>query len=151
VVGKNSLPGSNLRRQAVPIYTGGMNRSGDWMAQADRDLDHARHALDAKDFEWAAFAAQQAAEKALKALALSLGGEPWGHSLTALAEALPARVRPDEELLDCAKHLDKHYIPARYPNGFDSGYPGKLYTASEARSAIADATKIIAHCRDHLV
>ena len=35
------------------------------------------------------FAAQQGAEKALKALILTRGGEPWGHSITGLVEALP--------------------------------------------------------------
>ena len=39
------------------------------------------------DFEWAAFAAQQGAEKALQALILSRGGEPWGHSIAGLVEA----------------------------------------------------------------
>jgi predicted nucleotidyltransferase len=43
-----------------------MNRWRDWWDQSARDLAHARHALEAGDFEWAAFAAQQAAEKALK-------------------------------------------------------------------------------------
>lgn len=44
-----------------------MNRWRDWWEQSSRDLAHAKHALDDDDFEWAAFAAQQAAEKALKA------------------------------------------------------------------------------------
>lgn len=42
-----------------------MNRWGDWSEQASRDLRHAKHALQDEDFEGAAFAAQQAAEKAL--------------------------------------------------------------------------------------
>jgi len=41
-------------------------RSRDWFRQAEADLRHARHAAEDEDFEWAAFAAQQAAEKALK-------------------------------------------------------------------------------------
>ncbi len=59
-----------------------VNRWPDWWEQGMRDLKHARNALLDEDYEWAAFAAQQAAEKALKALILSLGGEPWGHSIT---------------------------------------------------------------------
>jgi len=31
-----------------------------------------------------AFSSHQAAEKAVKALAMSLGGEPWGHSVFSL-------------------------------------------------------------------
>src|SRR2546428_6424956 len=107
-------------------------RSRDWMTQAERDLRHARNAKDDADHEWACFAAQQAAEKAVKAVAVRLGGEPWGHSVTALFSALPESARPAAALLDRAKALDKHYIQPRYPNGFDSGAPGDYYTRAEA-------------------
>ncbi|MGQ9839523.1 MAG: HEPN domain-containing protein [Anaerolineae bacterium] len=53
-------------------------RSADWLRQAQRDLEHARH--DASDgyYEWGCFSAQQAAEKAVKALYQHLGGEAGG-------------------------------------------------------------------------
>ncbi len=127
-----------------------MNRWADWWEQASRDLAHAGHALADGDYEWAAFAAQQAAEKAIKALIIGYGGEPWGHLTTGLAEALPAPAVAPPAILDAARRLDKHYIPARYPNGFAAGYPGKLYTHGEAEQAIADATAIIEFCRGHL-
>lgn len=38
------------------------------MAQAQRDLEHARLSIGSGHFEWACFAAQQAAEKAVKAV-----------------------------------------------------------------------------------
>jgi HEPN domain-containing protein len=120
------------------------------MAQAERDLRHARHARDDADHEWSCFAAQQAAEKAVKALAVSLGGEPWGHSVTALLAALPADARPEDALIDAAKVLDKHYVQPRYPNGFDSGAPGDYYTAAEAQAAIGHAEAILVWCRDRL-
>ncbi|NTW21878.1 MAG: HEPN domain-containing protein, partial [Nostocales cyanobacterium W4_Combined_metabat2_030] len=41
-----------------------------WLRQAKRDLDHARLALSGGNYEWACFAAQQSAEKAVKALFL---------------------------------------------------------------------------------
>lgn len=123
-----------------------MNRWRDWWDQSARDLAHARHALDAADFEWAAFAAQQSAEKTLKALVMAEGGEPWGHLVSALVESLPATISAPADVLDAARRLDKHYIPARYPNGFADGYPGKLYTRGEAEQAIADATHITEFC-----
>ena len=122
-----------------------MNRWADWRDQSARDLAHARHALDDEDYEWAAFAAQQSAEKALKALVMARGGEPWGHLTTGLVEALPAPAA-DAAVLDAARRLDKHYIPSRYPNGFAASYPGKLYTKGEAEQAIADATLIVEFC-----
>jgi hypothetical protein len=53
-----------------------MNRWRDWWDQAERDVRHARHAVEDTDHEWSAFAAQQAAEKALEALILSQGPLP---------------------------------------------------------------------------
>ena len=125
-------------------------RSRDWMAQAERDLRHARNARNDGDHEWACFAAQQAAEKSVKALAVRLGGEPWGHSVTALLQALPESSKPDAALVDRAKVLDKHYVQPRYPNGFDTGAPGDYYTAAEAETAIQHAEVILAFCRDRL-
>lgn len=57
-------------------------RSADWMRQADADLRHARNALADGDYEWSAFAAQQAAEKAIKALFQVLHLDAWGHTLS---------------------------------------------------------------------
>lgn len=120
------------------------------MTQAGRDLRHARHAREDGDFEWACFAAQQAAEKAVKALAMGLGGEPWGHSVTSLLVALPEAQRAPEHLIEAAKVLDKHYVQPRYPNGFDSGAPGDYYTKGEADTAIIHAEGILDFCRHHL-
>jgi len=127
-----------------------VNRWRDWWEQARRDLAHAQHATVDGDHEWSAFAAQQAAEKALKALIQAFSGEPWGHLTSALVEALPSAAAAPPAILDAARRLDKHYIPARYPNGFAAGYPGKLYTAGEAEQAIADANTILEFCGSRL-
>jgi HEPN domain-containing protein len=113
-------------------------RHQDWMRQARLDLDHARLAAREGHLEWAVFAAQQAAEKACTALHMSLGGDACG--------ALPERHRAQEDLIDRAKALDKHYIPSRYPNGFDQSIPRDHYTEREAQAAIADADAILEFC-----
>jgi HEPN domain-containing protein len=122
------------------------DRSKDWLAQAQRDLDHAVHACGAEHFEWACFSAQQGAEKAVKAVYLHLHGEGWGHSVLKLLRGLADRVNVSEVLLDAARNLDKHYIPTRYPNGFDQGFPGEYYTRREAEEAIEYARRIIEFC-----
>jgi len=127
-----------------------VNRWRDWWEQAHADLEHARHALADQDFDWSAFACQQAGEKALKALLMARGAEPWGHSLTSLVEALSETMQVPEEITEAANRLDKHYIPARYPNGFASGFPAKLYTRGEAKRAIDDADQICSFGRSHL-
>ncbi len=121
-------------------------RHGDWLQQARWDLDHARAATRESHFEWGAFAAQQAAEKACKALHLSLRTAAWGHDVTHLLAALPPSHRAPSELVERAKALDKHYLPARYPNGFASGTPREHYTRREAEQAVADAEAIIEFC-----
>ncbi len=126
------------------------NRQSDWYRQAEADLRHARNARESGDHEWSCFAAQQAAEKAVKALIQSLGGEAWGHSVTILLGDLAERLEMPAEVLDAGKRLDKHYIPARYPNGYDQGAPTDFYTASEAETAIADADRILGYCRDSM-
>jgi HEPN domain-containing protein len=126
------------------------NRHADWFRQAEADLRHARNALEDGDHEWACFAAQQAAEKALKAVVQARGGEAWGHSVTILVGDLGERLDIPAGLLDAARRLDKHYIPTRYPNGFDAGAPTDYYTAPEADAAISDAEMILEFSRDSL-
>ncbi|MGQ9502522.1 MAG: HEPN domain-containing protein [Anaerolineae bacterium] len=126
------------------------SRHLDWLRQAEADLRHARNALVSGDYEWSCFAAHQAGEKALKALFRWLGMDAWGHTLTALIGNLPPHVWPGEKLIQCAKVLDKHYIPTRYPNGFDSGAPTDFYTPQEAEQAIECAQTIITFCRDQI-
>jgi HEPN domain-containing protein len=127
------------------------NRYADWFRQAEADLRHARNALEDGDYEWSCFAAQQAAEKALKAVFQKHGMDAWGHTVTALIGSLPAEVsKPSDSLINYARMLDKHYIPTRYPNGFDSGAPTDFYTKDEARSAIQHAEAILEFCRDQI-
>jgi len=52
-----------------------MRRHEDWLKQADSDLCAAEDSASSTHYEWACFQAQQAAEKALKALIISKGGD----------------------------------------------------------------------------
>ncbi|MDQ7040160.1 MAG: HEPN domain-containing protein [Rhodothermus sp.] len=121
-----------------------MQRARDWWVQAEADLRHARHALEDEDFEWACFAAQQAAEKALKAVFEQRGQQVWGHSVTRMLQALEDQgVSIEEALLNAAKTLDKLYIPTRYPNGLAEGAPTEFFTRPEAEHAIRCAEAIL--------
>ena len=126
------------------------NRYLDWFRQAEADLRHARNALDDGDFEWSCFATHQAAEKAVKAVFQKAGMDAWGHTLTALIGRLPQIKSAPDNIVNCSKILDKHYIPTRYPNGFDSGAPTDFYTEEEAQKAIQCAEEIIEFCRNQI-
>jgi HEPN domain-containing protein len=117
------------------------------MRQAQRDLEHARKDVADGYYEHACFGAQQAAEKAVKALYLSRHGEGWGHRVAKLLEETGTiGVEAPRERIDDAKRLDQYYVPARYPNGFESGAPMEFFTEEQARDAVHRAEDIIAWC-----
>jgi HEPN domain-containing protein len=122
-------------------------RSKDWLRQAESDRRHARHARDDGDFDWAAFACHQAAERAIKAVLQKRHLDAWGHTLSLLLTNLPPEARPEPAIVDQAKALDKHYIPTRYPNGFERGAPVDFYTRRDADESIAAAETILEFCR----
>jgi len=120
-----------------------VERSRDWMDQAHRDLEHARVSIESGHFEWACFAAQQPAEKAVKAVYERLGGGAWGRSVTELLQGLRERTEVPSELLDLARALDRLYVPARYPNGLAAGSPKDFYTKEDAEGAVRDSGAIV--------
>ncbi|RMF29654.1 MAG: HEPN domain-containing protein [Chloroflexi bacterium] len=124
-----------------------MNRSQDWFRQAERDLEQAEDARQAGRHEWACFAAQQAAEKAVKALHLSLGQEAWGHVVARLLRELPDPIPVPDHLVDRAKVLDNFYIPTRYPNGHPEGAPFEHYGPLQSEEAIRHARAILEFVR----
>ena len=124
-----------------------VERSKDWLDQAERDIKQAEASLRDGFYEWACFAAQQGAEKAVKALVQSLGGEAWGHSVTALIDSLPEGVKPNH-LRDQALELDQAYIPSRYPNAHPAGFPGKAFSRQNGERLIEYAKQILGYCRD---
>jgi len=127
-----------------------VSRTDDWMRQAIKDLEHAKKSLELGDYEWACFAAQQAGEKAVKALYQELGIEVWSHSISRMLLQLPTAYRPSKDLIDKAKELDIHYIPTRYPNFHPEGAPMDYYTRETALRAIEYAEEIIGFCRDKI-
>lgn len=123
------------------------DRSKDWLTQAQRNLEQAKDSAKADRHEWACFAAQQAAEMAVKGLHLSLGQEAWGHVVRRLLEELPAQVSTPSGLLEAARILDVHYLPTRYPSGHVSGAPGEHYGTVQSSEAIRYAGQILEFCR----
>lgn len=123
------------------------NRAGDWFRQAERDLEQAQDSRSAGRHEWACFAAQQSAEKAVQALHLHHNQEAWGHVVRRLLLELPETVRPDDSLVEKARVLDAFYIPARYPNGHPEGAPFENFGAVQSGEAIRYAREILEFCR----
>ena len=125
-----------------------MDRSQDWFAQAERDLAQAEESRDNERHEWACFAAQQGAEKAVKALHLSLGQEAWGHVVAKLLRELPIEVEP--RLVEKAKVLDNFYVGTRYPNGHPEGPPFAHYGEIQSEEALRYAGEILDFVRSQM-
>jgi HEPN domain-containing protein len=123
------------------------NRARDWFAQAERDLEQARASQRDGRHEWACFAAQQAAEMAVKALHLSLGQEAWGHVVARLLAELPS---PPDDLSEKAKVLDNFYVATRYANGHAEGAPFEHYGSIQSDQAIRYAGEIVEFVRARL-
>ena len=124
------------------------NRAQDWFLQAEHDLRHARRAREGGDHDWACFAAQQAAEKAVKALHQARGQEAWGHSVLRLLEALP--VSAPDLLIEKARSLDAFYVPARYPNGHFTGPAFEYYGPLQSEQALSHAGDVVEFVRQAL-
>lgn len=120
-------------------------RAGDWLRQAERDLEQARDSRAADRHEWACFAAHQAAEKSLEALHLSRSTEVWGHVVAKLLRALQPEA--PAELIHKAQVLDAFYVPTRYPNGHSEGAPLDHYGPLQSGDAIEYAEDIIRYVR----
>lgn len=127
-----------------------MERSADWMDQAQGDLEHAYHDLTAGFHDWACFSAHQAAEKAVKAVFQRLGSEAWGHSIADLLGELSLSRKVGQDLKDMGLELDKAYIPTRYPNAHPTGSPRRRYTRAEAERMIGYADQIVRFCENLL-
>ena len=120
--------------------------SARWIAQARDDLLFARWVLEEnRFFDKRCFVAQQAAEKALKAVAYREGArQVLGHSVASLLDALATRhpellpLRPD------ARRLDRFYIPTRYPNGLPAGAPFENYDRNDLLQAVEMTERVVA-------
>ncbi len=113
--------------------------------QAERHLEHAAKNVGFEAYEVAAFLAEQAVEKYLKAWWIIKKKEapPHTHSLTELGDALGV-----------PKHLRKHlvsltsdYTTARYPDAAN-GVPYEVYDRETGEAKVASGEAIIAWLRE---
>ena len=111
-----------------------------WLAQADNDLAFAELAAREGFAAQACFVAQQAAERALKAVAYGSGERVvLGHSLVALLESMEGRFPGLVPLREQAGVLDQYYVATRYPDALAGGVPFKAFAAKQANEAVASA------------
>jgi len=93
----------------------------DWLRYARSDLELARVVRpDEVLFEGLCFHAQQAAEKALKAVLIAKGvPPPKTHNIRTLLDLLPQELVAPQEIEDAASLTD-YAVTSRYPGDFES-------------------------------
>jgi HEPN domain-containing protein len=114
----------------------------------NRYLRQAAHTLQSADgdrpqgaFDWACFKAHQAAGLAVKGYVRATAHYATGHSIVRLLGEVG--ITAPAALVDCARSLDKVYIPSRYPDAYDAGAPMDYYTAADADAALDCARRIL--------
>ena len=112
-----------------------------WLVKASEDLADARVLLEHGSPGAASFHAQQAAEKALKAVLLEQQGAfPRIHDLAVLADKAGA----PKDLRERSGVLSRAYVAARYP---DVDEPADM---EEAAALVQTAEEVVAWVRRHL-
>ena len=118
-----------------------------WFQTAESDLETSRVLHRNGRYAHACFHAQQAGEKAVKAVWHVKAGDPWGDSVQRLIRDLEefdaglfVQLR---DLLPDGSRLDKYYIPTRYPNGLPDLAPEEAYLEEDALTAIALSEKLL--------
>ncbi|WP_054842188.1 HEPN domain-containing protein [Vulcanisaeta distributa] len=122
-----------------------------WLREATRELELARHLLEIGYLNYAAFHSHQAAEKALKALIIArLRLLPPKTHLLELAERLRSSGIPVDEVIDDLRDLNLHYLVARYPDAAN-GVPSEVYSKREAQHCVESASRVIEWVKKLLV
>lgn len=124
-----------------------MQRSLDWLREAEGELQAAQDLYKHGHWSWCCFTCQQAAEKALKAIGEHFRQHLIGHNLNLLVQTLQNFIAvPESVRLACAR-LNRYYIPTRYPNAFDRGAPVDQFFEPDAREALEDARTVVDFAR----
>ena len=119
-----------------------------WLKTGEDDLEAAVVLRKNGKFPQACFYAQQAAEKALKAIWYYRDADPWGHSIRKLIEDLESVdldvFKQLKGLLKAGTVLDRFYIPTRYPDALPGMLPEGMPGQRDAREALDVARQALA-------
>ncbi|GAC1443969.1 MAG: hypothetical protein NVS3B17_07560 [Vulcanimicrobiaceae bacterium] len=116
-----------------------------WLRTARRDLELARSIVE-REASLSAFHAQQAAEKALKALAVATIDD---HPRTHTAGRIVRELRELDASIDVtierdASALDLFCLTSRYPDTIGDEDPGDVIAAEDAAIAVERADRVVA-------
>jgi len=119
-----------------------------WLDQATEDLITARILFENERFYMVCYAAQQVAEKALKAYLYYRGEEiVTGHSIEELCKWAEEYDAGFAKLKGDIAILDGYYLPTRYPNALAASIPARIYNKKAGRDTLDLAEKTVEFVR----
>ena len=114
-----------------------------WKRQAQADIKAAGDSLKSRNYEWACFAAQQAAEKMLKSYLFGQGQRVLTtHSLRKLILEAADHDKRFKKAEQDAKLLDNFYFTTRYPDALADDIPADYFSEADAKEALRAAERI---------
>ncbi len=121
-----------------------------WLRQAEYDLKEAKRSLGAKSYAYAAFFAEQSAQKSLKAFLIYSGQRYVNvHSVGELARLSAEKDKRFSSLIESGKILDRHYLATRYPDALpEPAIPAESYILEDAEEAVKIAENILAASKE---
>ncbi len=125
-----------------------MDRTQDWLAQAEYDLETAKQLIAAKSYAWSCFIAQQSAEKSLRAVLEHLGRFRWSHDLIDLLGSLEQEISIPSNFEKACHRLNPYYVSTRYPDAFTSGAPSAKFSKTQSLLACSDAKVVMDFARE---
>lgn len=116
----------------------------DWLQEAEADLKHAKNCLKLESYNWACFAAQQSAEKALKAFIMAFTRKRplYTHDLIKLHNEAKSKLKLPYEITEHLGELSSYYTLARYPNA-GLTRPSVGISKTQTERAITMAEKVL--------
>lgn len=125
-----------------------MDKTKGWLSLAEEDLLWAKASFEDKILRGACFAAQQAAEKALKAFLVSKDiTTPKIHDLVTLNQKCVKQNEQFQQLEESCNILSPYYLSTRYPDVAQF----EEYSENQTKDVINQADKIVSFIKDKLL
>lgn len=124
-----------------------MDKTKGWLTLAEEDLLWAKASFEDKIYRGACFAAQQAAEKVLKAFLVSKNiSSPKIHDLVALNQECVKQDETFQQLDEVCNLLSPYYLSTRYPDVAQF----EEFSEDQTKNVINQADKVVSSVKEKI-